>query len=85
MLLPVVHHPAGDGWSGRAEDAVLHGCVPVIVQDDVHAPFESLLDYDGFSIRVTERQVGQLAKILAAVPPKQLQQLQQNLRQVWHR
>jgi len=22
----------GDGWSGRLEDSVLHGCIPVIIQ-----------------------------------------------------
>lgn len=22
----------GDGWSGRMEDSILHGCVPVIIQ-----------------------------------------------------
>jgi hypothetical protein len=27
--------PPGDGWSARMEDAMLHGCVPVIVMDKV--------------------------------------------------
>lgn len=22
----------GDGWSGRMEDTVLHGCIPVVIQ-----------------------------------------------------
>jgi hypothetical protein len=22
----------GDGWSGRMEDSILHGCIPVIIQ-----------------------------------------------------
>jgi hypothetical protein len=26
----------GDGWSARLEDAVLHGCIPVIIIDNVH-------------------------------------------------
>jgi hypothetical protein len=24
----------GDGWSARFEDSVLHGCIPVIIQDN---------------------------------------------------
>lgn len=44
----------GDGWSPRVEDAVLHGCIPVIVMDDVHAVFETMLDWDSFSVRVSE-------------------------------
>ena len=47
----------GDGWSPRAEDAVLHGCVPVVVMDGVHAIFESLLDWRTFSIRVPESEI----------------------------
>lgn len=26
----------GDGWSSRVLDAVVHGCVPVVVQDESH-------------------------------------------------
>lgn len=25
----------GDGWSARFEDALLHGCIPVIIMDNV--------------------------------------------------
>jgi hypothetical protein len=75
----------GDGWSARAEDAILHGCVPIILQDGVHAPLESVLDYAAFSVRVPEQQVDLLPEILAAVPPKELRRMQRNLRRVWHR
>eukprot|EP00775_Hariotina_reticulata_P012387 gene12387-12521_t len=42
----------GDGWSARAEDAILHGCVPVVIQDNVHVPFESILNWDSFSAQL---------------------------------
>ena len=45
---------AGDGWSPRAEDAVLHGCIPVVIQDDVDEVFAPLLDWSTFSIRIAE-------------------------------
>jgi hypothetical protein len=41
---------AGDGWSPRAEDAILHGCIPVIIMDEVHVVYESIIDWDGFSV-----------------------------------
>lgn len=47
----------GDGWSLRIEDAVLHGCIPVLFHDGVHGPFESILEYDAFSIRLKESAV----------------------------
>ena len=46
----------GDGWSGRAEDAVLHGCVPVVIMDGVHVVFESVLDWSSFSVRIPVRR-----------------------------
>ena len=42
----------GWGWSGRMEDAVLHGCIPVILQDGVHTPWESVLDTPSYALRV---------------------------------
>ena len=54
--LPLFPWCSGDGWSGRAEDAVLHGCIPVVIMDDVHAVYESILDWDGFAVRINERR-----------------------------
>ncbi len=76
---------AGDGWSARAEDAVLHGCVPVVIMDNVHAVLESALDWGSFSLRVAERDVEQLPQLLLAVSSQQLAALQAALAKVWHR
>ena len=35
---------AGDGWSARMDDATLHGCIPVIIMDEVDVSFESVVD-----------------------------------------
>ena len=48
------HAHAGDGFSPRAEDAVLHGCLPVVIMDDVDPVFASVLEWDSFSVRVPE-------------------------------
>jgi hypothetical protein len=61
-LLP----PAGDGWSPRAEDAILHGCIPVIIMDEVHAVYESILDWDGFSLRINQDSVQYLPQVGAS-------------------
>lgn len=45
---------AGDGFSPRAEDAISHGCIPVVVMDDVDPVFSSILDWSAFSIRIAE-------------------------------
>eukprot|EP00798_Chlamydomonas_sp_ICE-L_P022987 gene22987-30175_t len=47
-------HLPGDGWSSRFEEALLHGCIPVVIMDGIYSPFETLLDVDAFSIRIAE-------------------------------
>jgi hypothetical protein len=73
---------AGDGWSPRAEDAILHGCIPVVVMDQVHGVFESIIDWDAFSVRVTEQQVEYMPYILMSISPDRLARMQAKLRRV---
>ncbi|GAX80494.1 hypothetical protein CEUSTIGMA_g7932.t1 [Chlamydomonas eustigma] len=75
----------GDGWSSRAEDAVLHGCIPVVIMDEVHTIFESLLDWDLFSVRIKENQIERLPQILLSIPEDRVARMQRRLTKVWHR
>ena len=77
----------GDGWSPRAEDAILHGCIPVVVMDGVQAVFESILDWDSFSLRIREDDAAleALPQLLASISPERLAHMQRHLARVWHR
>lgn len=75
----------GDGWSARYEDAATHGCVPVILMDHTLGPFEGVLDYSAFALRVGERELGRLVDILTAVTPQRLAALQEGLAKAWMR
>ncbi|GFR40870.1 hypothetical protein Agub_g1521 [Astrephomene gubernaculifera] len=75
----------GDGWSARTEDAVLHGCIPVIIMDNVHIKFETLFDVDSFTVRIPEADAGRILEILQAIPAEKLRSMQAHLGQVWHR
>ena len=48
----------------------------------VHAVFESILDIDSFSVRVQERSLPHLPKILLALSPEQVSRMQRRLAQV---
>jgi hypothetical protein len=65
----------GDGWSSRVLDAVVHGCIPVVVQDQSEMFFEGSfasaglpLDYANFSVRLLEKDLPDLVRVLRAVP-----------------
>ena len=76
----------GDGWSSRVLDAVVHGCVPVIIQDESNMFFEGIfnlvgaeLDYDDFSIRIPEHELPRLLEHLDEVTPAQFAKYQRNV------
>ncbi|KAG1664527.1 hypothetical protein FOA52_012994 [Chlamydomonas sp. UWO 241] len=75
----------GDGWSARAEDAILHGCVPVVIMDGVHQSFQSVLDWPSFSVQIPEADAERIVDILLAIPERKLRSLQAHLSRVWHR
>ena len=72
----------GDGWSSRVLDAVVHGCIPVVIQDESEMFFEGAfadaglpVDYNQFSIRLTEAELPELVNKLKAVPPKRVKKM----------
>ena len=76
---------AGDGWTSRFDDAVLHGCIPVIVMDGVVGPWGHQLRWQAFSVRVREADIERLPEILLAIPPARVRQMQRMIANVWRR
>jgi hypothetical protein len=76
--------PAGHGWGIRIVHAMATGCVPLIIQDGVHQPFDDVLPYHEFSIRLPQADIGRLDAILRAVTPSELRLLQAGVRR-FHR
>jgi hypothetical protein len=56
--------PSGDGFRNRLTISMLKGCVPVIIQPKVIQPFESIIPYDRFSLRLSLADIPNLHKIL---------------------
>ncbi|GIL62228.1 hypothetical protein Vafri_16503 [Volvox africanus] len=64
--------PYGHGFGIRLTHALMHACVPVIIQDKVRQPFEDILHYPDFSIRVSKAELPRLVEMLRAVPQEDL-------------
>ena len=75
----------GDGYSGRGEDAILHGCIPVVIMDHVHAVWEGVLDWSKFSVRIPESSLADVPKILQAIQQDKIEKMQANIVKVWWR
>ncbi|KAG7609465.1 Exostosin-like [Arabidopsis suecica] len=77
--------PAGDTpSSARLFDAIVSGCIPVIVSDELEFPFEGILDYKKVAVLVSSSdaiQPGWLVNHLRSLTPFQVKGLQNNLAQ----
>ncbi|KAK9271490.1 hypothetical protein L1049_001849 [Liquidambar formosana] len=75
--------PAGDTpSSARLFDAIVSGCIPVIVSDELELPFEGILDYRKIVLFVSSSdalQPGWLLTYLKSVSPAQVREMQRNL------
>lgn len=75
----------GDGWSGRMEDSVLQGCIPVIVQDGIFLPYENVLNYESFAVRILEADIPNLINILRGFNETEIEFKLRNLQKIWQR
>jgi hypothetical protein len=75
----------GDGWSGRFEDSIMHGCIPVIIQDEVDVSFESLFDVNEFSLRIAEKDIDQIPEILQSISLERIKEMQKGVKKVMRR
>jgi Exostosin family len=46
---------------------MVKGCIPVIIQDGVHQPFETVLPYWRFSVRLAKADLPRLPQLLSAI------------------
>ncbi|KAH9302074.1 hypothetical protein KI387_013657, partial [Taxus chinensis] len=75
----------GDGWSGRMEDSILQGCIPVIIQDGIQLPYENVLYYDSFAVRIAEDDIPSLIQILRGINETELEFKLANVQKIWQR
>lgn len=55
-------------WSGRLATIIAAGCIPVIVADGTVLPFEDLIDYHSFAVKLSETDIPDLERILTSMP-----------------
>ncbi|XP_062207203.1 probable arabinosyltransferase ARAD1 isoform X2 [Phragmites australis] len=75
--------PAGDTpSSARLFDAIISGCIPVIISDELELPFEGILDYREIALFVSSSdavQPGWLVNYLRGIDAKRVREMRYNL------
>ncbi|KAL8489607.1 hypothetical protein ACS0TY_025501 [Phlomoides rotata] len=75
----------GDGWSGRMEDSILQWCIPVVIQDGIYLPYENMLNYESFAVRIKEDEIPNLINILRSMNETEVEFRLANVRKIWQR
>ncbi|KAG2651246.1 hypothetical protein PVAP13_1NG273700 [Panicum virgatum] len=55
-------------WSPRLVEAVVFGCIPVIIADDIVLPFADAIPWEEIGVFVDEEDVPKLDSILTSIP-----------------
>ncbi|PKI40097.1 hypothetical protein CRG98_039550 [Punica granatum] len=71
----------GDGWSGRMEDR----CIPVVIQDGIYLPYENVLNYESFAVRIQEDEIPNMIKILRGLNETEVRFKLANVQRIWQR
>ena len=74
--------PGWATWTPRLYEALLLGCVPVVVADDNALPYSRTLDYSKFSVHIAEKHATKLRTILKQAE-KRIDELRQGMKDVW--
>ncbi|KAK3217773.1 hypothetical protein Dsin_011743 [Dipteronia sinensis] len=75
----------GDGWSGRMEDSIQQGCIPVVIQDGIFLPYENVLNYESFAVRIREDEIPNLINVLREFNETEIQFRLANVQKIWQR
>ena len=70
-------------WNPRPYQAILLGCIPVLLSEEIELAFEEVIDYSSFMIRVKPSDIGNLKTILQSVPPARVELMRRELERVW--
>lgn len=74
----------GNGW-GHIETPILLGCIPVVVQDAILTPWENVLAFSSYALRLPRADLPRLPQILRRVPQSRIHSMQQAMSRVWER
>ncbi len=70
-------------WNPRPYQAVLLGCIPVLLSDEIELAFEEILDYDRFMVRVEPSHVSNIKNILQGIPEYKVKAMESEMKRIW--
>jgi hypothetical protein len=70
-------------WTLRAYQAMMVGCIPVIIADEIELPYENSLDWTKLSVKIAEVDAEKTIDILKQIPKSEMKNKQKAIEKVW--
>lgn len=70
-------------WNPRPYQAVILGCIPVLLSEEIELAFEDTLDYSKFMVRIKPKNVSKLKEILKSIPSSEIKAMQEEMERIW--
>jgi hypothetical protein len=70
-------------WTPRIVNAIVSGCIPVIIGDGYYLPFRDFVDYSSFSVLIPRARVSDIHSTLHAISNEQVSRMQEKLKQIY--
>lgn len=69
----------GEGWGSRYDEAVLHGCKPVLIHDEVEPSWNTILAVETYSVRNAHKDMKRYQKYLRGFSEEEIARMQANV------
>lgn len=70
-------------WTLRAYQAMMVGCIPVIIADEIELPYENSLDWTKLSVKIAEVDAEKTIDILKQISKSEIRNKQKAIEKVW--
>ena len=72
-------------WTLRAYQAMMAGCIPVIIADEIEFPYESRLDWSQMTVKIAEKDANNTIKILRTLTDEQIDAKRRMIDKHWRK
>ncbi|KAK9812939.1 hypothetical protein WJX72_006050 [[Myrmecia] bisecta] len=70
-------------WTLRAYQAMMLGCIPVIIADEIELPYEDDVDWSQLTVKIPEARANETLTILRGMPQATIKAKQAAIRKSW--
>ena len=72
-------------WTLRAYQAMMTGCIPVLIADEIELPYEDSIDWSTLTVKIAEKDADRTLEILRGIPADALDAKRASIDEHWRK